>query len=66
LWLEFLTAIALMMEAVNTSERLINLYQSTLRYNPEGSRHPNLFNLFTSEENGLLAGCLYFEVPEVI
>jgi hypothetical protein len=29
--------IALMMEAVQTSETLENLYQSTLRYNPEDS-----------------------------
>jgi hypothetical protein len=27
--------IALMMEEVNTSETLVNLYQSTRRYNPE-------------------------------
>jgi hypothetical protein len=27
--------IALMMEAVRTSETLVNVYQSTMRYNPE-------------------------------
>jgi hypothetical protein len=30
--------IALMMEAVQTPETLVNSYQSTRRYNPEGSR----------------------------
>jgi hypothetical protein len=30
-----LVAITLMMEAVRTSEMLVNLYQSTWRYNPE-------------------------------
>jgi hypothetical protein len=30
-------AIALMMEAVQTSETLVNSYQSTRRYNPEDS-----------------------------
>jgi hypothetical protein len=31
--------IALMMEAVQTSETLVNLFQSTRRYNPEDSHH---------------------------
>jgi hypothetical protein len=31
--------IALMMEAVQTSETLVNSYQSTQRYNPEDSHH---------------------------
>jgi hypothetical protein len=30
-------AIALMMEAARTSETLVNFYQTTRRYNPEGS-----------------------------
>jgi hypothetical protein len=39
--------IVLLMEAVQTSETLVNLYQSTRRYNPEGSHlraegHENL------------------------
>jgi hypothetical protein len=29
--------IALMMEAASTSETSVNFYQTTLRYNPEGS-----------------------------
>jgi hypothetical protein len=32
--------IALMMEAARTSERLVNLYQTTRRYNPEDSQLP--------------------------
>jgi hypothetical protein len=32
-----LVLIALMMEAVSTSETLVNFYQSTRRYNPEDS-----------------------------
>jgi hypothetical protein len=33
--------ISLMMEAVQTSETLVNSYQSTRRYNPEDSRLRN-------------------------
>jgi hypothetical protein len=33
----FWSKIALMMEAVQTSETLVNSYQSTWRYNPEDS-----------------------------
>jgi hypothetical protein len=35
-----------MMEAVQTSEMLVNLYQSTRRYNPEGS-HLQTVPIFT-------------------
>jgi hypothetical protein len=34
-------AIALMMEAARTSETLVNLYQTTRRYNPEDSHLRN-------------------------
>jgi hypothetical protein len=34
----WLVVIALIMEAVQTSEMLVNSYQSTLHYNPEDSQ----------------------------
>jgi hypothetical protein len=37
--------IALMMEAANTSETLVNFYQTTRRYNSEDSRHINIRSL---------------------
>jgi hypothetical protein len=45
--------LALMMEAARTSETLVNFYQTTRRYNPEGShlrthRRENLKSYFTS------------------
>jgi hypothetical protein len=46
--------IALMMEAVQTSETLVNLYQSARRYNPEDSHLPNsLFRVCFAEFDDL-------------
>jgi hypothetical protein len=36
-WVGALYIIALMMEAASTSETSVNFYQTTQRYNPEGS-----------------------------
>jgi hypothetical protein len=33
-----ITFIAMMMEAASTTETLVNFFQTTQRYNPEGSR----------------------------
>jgi hypothetical protein len=40
--------IALMMEAASTSETLVNIYQTTRRYNPEDSHRPSELNLISS------------------
>jgi hypothetical protein len=43
--------IALMMEAVRTSETLVNFYQTIRRYNPEGSHlQKNMIDIFTAVE----------------
>jgi hypothetical protein len=43
-WVVAIT-IALMMEAARTSETLVNLYQTTWRYNPEDSHLQDSSNL---------------------
>jgi hypothetical protein len=40
-------AIALMMEAVQTSETSVNSYQSTRRYNPEDSQSSSYYKMLT-------------------